>query len=538
MSFLLWEKRCIMKKILIILLSFCSFFTFTATDIQAYSISYGDLKKIDAKEQVIGYTPIGHWNNGSFFETVTWQKIGRDINTGRETYRFRHYITHKGEKGSYIYQKVPVGLYLNGNKIVTFDQTNGGRVRNTTKLWGEYTLALAPGIHKVELRDIKSGAITVVNVEALINVPVPQYTVTYVDYNGTILKQQRVDLNKNATAPSNPSREGYIFTGWDNDGENIISDRIITAQYNMNEYTVNFLDYDNQLIDSKIVHHGGSAIPPPDPSREGYTFTGWDGIYTNVTSNRSIKALYKIKSYMVHFDSNGGTQIPSQIVTHGDTAQKPTDPLKDANTFIGWYNRDHKLFDFRTPIIKETTLLAKWDGLPTISAEDITIFEDLYSEEEWKKIRMDNATASDPEDGNMSEAITVKKDNVDVRKKGVYEVIYEVCDRGNHRVEKKIKVTVLDKRAEEDSTKRYIRSISKDYKNTLHEYSKWLINDDLYAKLEDVWKESSSNTETWKLTAKDIAAIRDFNHTHGYSKKDNALFMKQFEHLKISNSAR
>lgn len=522
----------------IVLITLCSFFTFTMTEIKAYSISYEDFKKIDAKEQVIGYTSIGHWNNGSFFETVTWQKIGSDSNTGYSKWRFRHYITHRGEKDSYIYQKVPVGLYLNGHKIATFDQTNGGRVKNTTKLWGEYTLALAPGKHKVELRDIKSGAITVVNVEAIINVPIPQYTVTYVDYNGTVLKQQRVELHKHATPPADPVRQGYTFIGWDNDGKNIKSDRIITAQYNMNDYIVNFLDYDNRLLASEVVHHGGSASPPPNPSRKGHTFYRWNGNYTNVTSNRSVMAVYKINSYMVYFDSNGGTPIPPRVVTYEDTVQKPSDPIKDTNTFMGWYDDNHELFDFRTPIIKETTLLARWDGLPVIHAEDITIFEDLYDDKEWKKIRMDNVTANDQEDGNISDAITVKKDNVNVRKKGVYEVIYEVRDRANHHVEKQVKVTVLDKRAEEDSTKRYIRAISKDYRDTLHAQSKWLMNEGLRTILEDVWKDTSPNTETWRLTAKDIAAIRNFNHTHGYSKEDNALFMKQFEHLKQSNRAR
>ena len=60
----------------------------------------------------------------------------------------------------------------------------------------------------------------------------PTYTVTFKDWDGTTLKTQTVEEGSSATAPSNPSRQGYEFTGWDKDFSNITSDIIITAQYN------------------------------------------------------------------------------------------------------------------------------------------------------------------------------------------------------------------------------------------------------------------------------------------------------------------
>ena len=61
------------------------------------------------------------------------------------------------------------------------------------------------------------------------------YTVTFKDWDGTTLKTETVEEGVNATAPSNPSREGYSFTGWDKDFSNITSDLIVTAQYTKNE---------------------------------------------------------------------------------------------------------------------------------------------------------------------------------------------------------------------------------------------------------------------------------------------------------------
>lgn len=57
-------------------------------------------------------------------------------------------------------------------------------------------------------------------------------------------------------------------------------------------YTVRFLDWNNSVISTQTVTSGGSATPPPNPTRDGYTFTGWSGNYTNVTANVDIIAQY------------------------------------------------------------------------------------------------------------------------------------------------------------------------------------------------------------------------------------------------------
>lgn len=55
---------------------------------------------------------------------------------------------------------------------------------------------------------------------------------------------------------------------------------------------------------------GGNAIPPTC-TRPGYTFRGWDGSYTNVTSNRTITALWDGSTYTISYNANGGTGAPA-----------------------------------------------------------------------------------------------------------------------------------------------------------------------------------------------------------------------------------
>lgn len=88
--------------------------------------------------------------------------------------------------------------------------------------------------------------------------------------------------------------------------------------------------------------------------------------------------------------------------------------------------------------------------------------------QEWQRIRLERAKAQDKEDGDISARLTVLKDTTNLKKQGTYELTYEVKDSAGNRSEKNIKVIVLDKRAQEDRSRKYIRSISASHIQTLH----------------------------------------------------------------------
>lgn len=60
------------------------------------------------------------------------------------------------------------------------------------------------------------------------------YTVTFKDWDGTVLKTETVASGGSASAPTNPTRSGYTFSGWDKDYNNVTSDLVVTAQYTKN----------------------------------------------------------------------------------------------------------------------------------------------------------------------------------------------------------------------------------------------------------------------------------------------------------------
>jgi len=67
----------------------------------------------------------------------------------------------------------------------------------------------------------------------------------------------------------------------------------VTARYEINKYTVVFVDHDGALLDSQTVNHGSGATAPPDPERECHVFTGWDKEYSSIIEALTIKAMYE-----------------------------------------------------------------------------------------------------------------------------------------------------------------------------------------------------------------------------------------------------
>lgn len=137
-----------------------------------------------------------------------------------------------------------------------------------------------------------------------------KYLVTFKDYDGTVLKTENVEFGNAATPPENPYRNGYTFTGWDKTYNNITSDLIVTATYTQNsskEYTVTFVDYDGTTLATKSVSSGATAELPANPSKNGATFLGWSGNYANVTQNETVTAVYSDTKNVFVVESTSGS---------------------------------------------------------------------------------------------------------------------------------------------------------------------------------------------------------------------------------------
>jgi len=169
-----------------------------------------------------------------------------------------------------------------------------------------------------------------------------------------------------------PERTGYTFTGWSNTPPTVMPDEDveITAQWQLNEYTVTFDTNDGGEVPEQSVGYDGKVQEPAPPTKNGYAFGGWytdSNLQTKYNFNTPVTrdlVLYAkwLNRYTVTFMSEGSS-LSVQTVTEGEYAQEPEEPTKDGYVFGGWH-KDAELqepFNFATEeVIGDLTLYAKW----------------------------------------------------------------------------------------------------------------------------------------------------------------------------------
>jgi hypothetical protein len=80
------------------------------------------------------------------------------------------------------------------------------------------------------------------------------------------------------------------------------------------EHTVTFVDWDGSVIDVQTVPQGYDAKAPADPARRGYDFSGWDVDFTEVMEDLLVTAKYeKIKITSIAIDAPTLVTIPRGI---------------------------------------------------------------------------------------------------------------------------------------------------------------------------------------------------------------------------------
>ena len=88
------------------------------------------------------------------------------------------------------------------------------------------------------------------------------------------------------------------------------------------KYNVTFKDYDGKVLKEAIVKKGKTAAPPSDPSRKGYEFIGWDKSIKNVSEDMEVTAVYEIVNYTINYESNIGITSTSEWTSKEEFAKE------------------------------------------------------------------------------------------------------------------------------------------------------------------------------------------------------------------------
>ena len=193
-----------------------------------------------------------------------------------------------------------------------------------------------------------------------------RYTITFDTAGGSEIAPITQDYGTNITAPANPTRKGYTFKGWDKEiPETMPAENItVKAQWEINQYTIAFVTNGGSEIAPITQDYGTKITAPADPTREGYTFIGWDRDIPEIlpAENITVTAQWEINRYTITFDTAGGSDIAPITQDYGTNITAPADPTREGYTFIGW----DKAIPTTMPA-ENITVTAQWkdSGKPT-----------------------------------------------------------------------------------------------------------------------------------------------------------------------------
>lgn len=199
----------------------------------------------------------------------------------------------------------------------------------------------------------------------------PKYTVAFEDFDGTVLKVEEVEKGKSATAPENPVREGYQFTGWNVDFTKVVSDLKVVAQYKLlEEYRIALNPNGGEIDEEDIYFTDYTKVVLPTPTKENYIFLGWyqkGELLEQLTENKnySLSAKWKGVDFKITYNLNGGKlegEYPETYEFGANTYLLHAE--KEGYEFMGWYKTENFEGDAINNMYKENgdiVLYAKFE---------------------------------------------------------------------------------------------------------------------------------------------------------------------------------
>ena len=112
----------------------------------------------------------------------------------------------------------------------------------------------------------------------------------------------------------------------------------LTARWTANSYTITFDTGGGSAIAPITQGYDTTINAPAAPTKTGYTFMGWEPEIptTMPAEDMTIKAQWRINRYTVTFDTDGGSAVAPITQDYGTTIAAPANPTREGYTFIGW----------------------------------------------------------------------------------------------------------------------------------------------------------------------------------------------------------
>lgn len=235
-------------------------------------------------------------------------------------------------------------------------------------------------IYSSTLQELKGGSLMSLNLKAdadktLGNYSVSISNVVLSDYDGHVTKEEgssvgvkvtntftllyqvdgedyksyEIEYGESITPEAEPTKEGYTFSGWSEIPETMpAKDVIVKGTFTVNQYILTYV-VDGEVYKEYSYDYGSTITPEAEPTKEGYTFSGWSEIPETMPANEVyVVGSFTINKYKITYVIDGEVYLTEEV-EYGSRITPPTPS-------------DHEGYDFA------------WDDYPdTMPAHDITI---------------------------------------------------------------------------------------------------------------------------------------------------------------------
>ena len=159
-----------------------------------------------------------------------------------------------------------------------------------------------------------------------------KYKLTYT-IDGEEYKSYEVEYGATITPEPAPTKEGYTFSGWSEIPEKMPAhDVTVTGTFTINKYKLTYT-VDGAEYKTYEVEYGATITPEAEPTKEGYTFSGWSEIPETMPAHDvTVTGLFTINQYTITYIIDNEVYT-TEKVDYGSAITPPTPPSREGYDF-------------------------------------------------------------------------------------------------------------------------------------------------------------------------------------------------------------
>ena len=163
----------------------------------------------------------------------------------------------------------------------------------------------------------------------------PDYTLTYY-VDGELYKTYQVKEGATITPEPAPTKEGYSFSGWEGLPEVMPAHDVdVNGTFSINKYKLIYM-VDGAEYKTYEVEYNTIVPREEEPTKEGYTFSGWSAIPQMMPAHDvTITGTFSVNKYLLTYLVDG-VEYKKYEVEYGATITPEVAPTKEGYTFSGW----------------------------------------------------------------------------------------------------------------------------------------------------------------------------------------------------------